>query len=168
MTQETKTPTGTVRPPEAVPAPEPPRRRPVKLIAVACGALVVAVASLAALLWPAAPAPRAAEAPAAGDATALAGTAPVRDTDGCCQAPAAGAAITALVAADHAYDAGDFERARSLYLDVLLEGGALCVAADDVLGWTHGRLALALARTSRGAGEAMIPEPKITFRGAQR
>jgi hypothetical protein len=79
--------------------------------------------------------------------------------DGACRPP--GSAIAAIVAADAAYDAGDFARARELYLDVLLSGGD---CGDGIARWAHGRLALAMARLAHDQSPPLVDEPALEFR----
>jgi hypothetical protein len=65
-----------------------------------------------------------------------------------------------VVEADKAYDAGDYAKARDLYLDVLLKGGE---CGDGITRWAHGRLALALARLARAASPPLLDEPLLSF-----
>src|SRR5687768_8688219 len=126
----------------AAEAPDAPPQKKLRLsrriVLIGCGGVTVVLLSLVALLRPALPEPHEAEAalaeapeeaptPALSDETASAGFA---ETEGPCSRPAAAAGLAALAQADAAYDAGEFPRARDLYLDPLLSGGDLGAGGD--------------------------------------
>jgi hypothetical protein len=150
------------------------------LILAGCLAAVLLLVGLVALLLPAparpepvdaGPADRAEAAPEAPDPGAVLETAPEPSpaSPAPVRRPAAGSAIPALVSADLAFDAGNYEAARDLYLELLLTGGGLGGPDwESVSRWAHGRMALAVASLVRAPGKPLLDEPVLTFREEAR
>jgi hypothetical protein len=142
-------------------------------------AAVLLLVGLAALVLPGAPGPepagtgpadRAEAAPEAPDPGVLeTAPEPTPAAPAPARRPAAGSAIPALVSADLAFDAGNFEAARDLYLELLLTGGGLGGPDwESVSRWAHGRMALAVASLVRAPGKPLLDEPLLTFREEAR
>jgi hypothetical protein len=155
-------------------APAPARRMPRKLALIGAGAAVVLIVAVAAALRPAShDAPEPAHEEAAAETAApvspemfgddLLPAHALSESEGACSRPSSATGIAAVVAADAAYDAGDFARARELYLDLLLGGAGLGDEGDAVMRWAHGRLALSMARLARAPRSALLDEPALDF-----
>jgi hypothetical protein len=163
--------------PGTQPAPARKTRVTTRVMIAACGGVVLILFALVAVLRPDRHAEAPVEEPAGNESEDVvaddgllamdAAAAPLA-AESPASRPREGAGIAALVAADAAYDSGDFARARDLYLELLLSGGDLGAGGDPVLGWAHGRLALSLAKVARKSAETIIDEPPLRFRGGER